>query len=170
MSCITVLWMCVRWTRYISNGYHGSIPRRHPQWGRNAPLSILLTKMMLMRRLLITISPGLMTEKCLNARNVFLTKSVTLTYQTIWLITILWTWKISKNNRRQMMLCCNMQLNVRTDICISAWAQLMISYATLSQDILQRIGKLHYQPAFQPTINWFHQVTSRQKEAIHANL
>ncbi len=57
--------------------------------------------MMLMRYLLIIISHRLMTEKCLNALNAFQTMSVTLTYQTIWLITILWTWKISKNNRTQ---------------------------------------------------------------------
>jgi hypothetical protein len=37
----------------------------------------LLMKMTLMRYLLITISHGLMTEKCLNALNVILTKSLT---------------------------------------------------------------------------------------------
>ncbi len=66
-------------------------------------------------------------------------------YQTIWLIPIPWTWKTSKNNRTQMMPCCNMQLNLCTDIRVSALAQLMISYAILSQKILQTIGKLHYQ-------------------------
>ncbi len=55
--------------------------------------------------------------------------------------------KISENNRTQMMPCCNMQLNMRTNICINASVQLMISYATLSQEILQTIGKLHYQKA-----------------------
>jgi hypothetical protein len=44
-------------------------------------------------------------EKCLNALNVFLTKSVILIFQTIWLILTLWTRKISKNNRTQMMPC-----------------------------------------------------------------
>ncbi len=61
-----------------SHGYCGKIPRHHPWWGRNDPLSTALMKMMLMRHLLITISHGLMAEKCLNALNVFLTKSATL--------------------------------------------------------------------------------------------
>jgi hypothetical protein len=43
-----------------------------------------------------------------------------------------WTWKISKNNRTQMMPCCNMQLNMWTNICVNALAQLMIFYDTLS--------------------------------------
>jgi hypothetical protein len=80
--------------------------------------------------------------------NVFLTKSLNLIYQTIWLIPILWTWKISKNNRTQMMPCCNMQLNTRTNMRVSALAQLIMSYAILSQEILQTIGELHYQKAY----------------------
>jgi hypothetical protein len=124
-----------------------------------------------MRLLLTTISDGLTTEKCLNALNIFLTKSVTLTYQTAWLIPIFWTWKIPKNNRMQMMLCCNMQLNMRTNICINAFAQLMISYAILSQEILKTIGNcITKKPVATnneliPPINW----SPRQKEAIHAN-
>ncbi len=108
----------------------------------------------------------------MNALNVFLMKSVTLIYQTIWLITILWTWKISKNNRAQMMHCCNMQLNMGTGICVHALAQLMIFIATLSQDTLQTLRKLHYQKAYcnqqlsGPPSDW----SFRQKEAIHANL
>ena len=49
--------------------------------GRNDPLSILFTKMMSMRHLLITISHGLMPERCLNAMHIFLTKIATSTYQ-----------------------------------------------------------------------------------------
>jgi hypothetical protein len=86
-------------------------------------------------------------REILIALNVYLTKSVALTDQMTWLIPILWTWKISKNNRKQMMPCCNMQLNMQTDICVNTLAQLMISYAILSQEILQTIGKLHYQKA-----------------------
>jgi hypothetical protein len=88
-----------------------------------------------------------MTEKWLNALNVILMNSAILIYQTIWLIPILWTWKTSKNNRTQMMPCYNMQLNMRTDIRVNALAKLIISYATLSQEILQTIGKLHYPKA-----------------------
>ncbi len=103
---------------------------------------------MLMRHLLTTISHGLMIEKCLTALNVFLIKNVTSIYQTIWLTTILWTWKTLRNNMTQMMLCCNMQLNMQTNIRANTLAQLMISYAMLSQEILQTIGKLHYQKAY----------------------
>jgi hypothetical protein len=42
---------------------------------------------------------------------------------------------------------CNMQLNMRTNIRVNASAQLMISYATLRQETLQTIGKLHHQKA-----------------------
>jgi hypothetical protein len=101
-----------------------------PTMGKKQPAEHNINTMMSMRCLLITISHGLTTEKCLNALNVFLTKSATLIYQTIWLIPIPWTWKISKNNRTQMMPCCNMQLNLRTDIRVNASEQLMISYAT----------------------------------------
>ncbi len=55
--------------------------------------------------------------------------------------------KTSKNNRTQMMPCCNMQLNMQTNICVNALAQLMISCATLSQETLQAIGKSLYQKA-----------------------
>jgi hypothetical protein len=113
-----------------------------------------------MRHLLIMISHGLTTEKCLNALNVFQMKSAILIYQTIWLIPLLWTWKISKNNRTQMMSCYNMPLNMQTDIRINALAQLMISYATLSQEIHITIGKLHYPKACcNQQLSGFHQVT-----------
>jgi hypothetical protein len=46
-----------------------------------------------------------------------------------------------------MMPCYNMQLNMRTNKRVNALAQLMISYATLNQEILQTIGKLHYPKA-----------------------
>ncbi len=47
-----------------------------------------------------------------------------------------------------MMLCCNMQLNKQTATCTNALAQLMMSYAMLSQEILQTIEKLPYQKAY----------------------
>ncbi len=111
---------------------------------------------MLMRHLLTIISHGLMTEKCLIAYTSSWWRIAT--YQTIWLTTIHWIWKILKNNKMQMMLCCNKQLCIWIAIHAIGTVDDILCYIKPG-DPPNNWKKALTKNLLQPTTQWFHQVT-----------